>query len=286
MEKTNFLDNFWIENEELAQQISQEGRMGGHLIFTDLVSADPSDWEDINSFSDVLEACRDEYRQTKDYQLDIDEEQESYNQATYLVNRAYDALVDFDNRVDQLIDLLKQSLDGYVMDDEEITESLKEGFAIIRTIEDAQREVDEQIEKFGRIGGGLYDDLDDAGFYVDNDNKVQYKVKPENESLKEDLSKEDKSEYGLTTMINSLIKDELEAIDGYNSAIVTLETEGVSDYTQVLLDIISEENKHIGQLQTILGNLNPKTTQDIEEGQQEGQEQIKEETVNTDNTVL
>ena len=284
-----------MENEELAQQISQEGRMGGHLIFTDLVSADPSDWEEINSFSDVLESCRDEYRQTKDYQLDIDEEQESYNQATYLVNRAYDALIDFDNRVDQLIDLLKQSLDGYVMDDEEITESLKEErFRLIRTIEDAQQEVDDDLEKFGRIGGGLYDDLDDAGFYIDeyvdeNGNvqyKVKYKVRPENESLKEDLSKEDKSEYGLTTMINSLIKDELEAIDGYNSAIVTLETEGVSDYTQVLLDIISEENKHIGQLQTILGNLNPKTTQDIEEGQQEGQEQIQEEPINTDNNVL
>lgn len=357
-------------------------------------------------------------------------------------------------------------------------ENLNERFRLIRTIEDAQQEVDDDLEKFGRIGGGLYDDLDDAGFYVDENNKVQYKVKPvkedlntfdydklqkelevipnvtkvdfdkdlvydtkelvvlvnwhsdsdtaqwfrdkvavktkaievfknnglklsdpvedngdyyyfvlreitpkaeslkesieddnvfileigiannnglfdkkrklfkseeeakkvfdtkaemlineviknndlnkdeetsykeevENsttnydafnhiwylsdpdnewyifidriydneldESLKEELSPEKEKEYGLTTLINSLIKDELEAIDGYNSAIVTLEAENKGEFTDVIRDIISEENTHIGQLQAILKELNPSTTADIDEGQKEGQEQI------------
>ena len=398
--------------------------------------------------------------------------------------------------------------------------SLTEGFAIIRTIEDAQREVDEQIEKFGRIGGGLYDDLDDAGFYVDENNKVQYKVKPENESfrenkigiassddhgiqipnlinkkirlkngdiatvsevdpksniviyklkdgsqsfmhvfdlvecelveslkedlntfdydklqkeleaipnvtkvdfdkdliydtkelivlvnwhsdsdtaqwfrdkvavktkaievfknnglklsdpvedngdyyyfvlreitpkaeslkeehseekeikldrksalevfedlednpdwynnhynaefklndneliikaeedklkeiikdyhledynikieenLKEELAPEQEKEYGLGTFVNDLIKSEFDAINDYNSAIVTFEAEGKGEFTDIIRDIISEEHKHVGQLQTILKELNPSTVADIDEGQQEGQEQI------------
>ena len=95
-----------------------------------------------------------------------------------------------------------------------------------------------------------------------------------NKSLKEELSPEKEKEYGLTTMINSLIKDEIEAIDGYNSAIVTLEAENKGEFTDVIRDIISEENKHIGQLQAILKELNPSTTANIDEGQKEGQEQI------------
>lgn len=113
-----------------------------------------------------------------------------------------------------------------------------------------------------------------------------------NKSLKEDLSPEQEKEYGLTTMINSLIKDELEAIDGYNSAIVTLEAENKGEFTDVIRDIISEENTHIGQLQAILKELNPSTTADIDDGQKEGQEQIdqaagvtKDDTEETTTTI-
>lgn len=94
------------------------------------------------------------------------------------------------------------------------------------------------------------------------------------ESLKEDLSQEQQKDFGLGTLVNDLIRDELEAVDGYNSAIVTFETEGKGEFTDVFRDIIAEENKHIGQLQAILGEINPTTTTDIEQGQQEGQRQI------------
>lgn len=46
-----------------------------------------------------------------------------------------------------------------------------------------QSEVDFQLVKFGRIGGRLYDELDEAGYYLDENNKVQSKVKESNESL-------------------------------------------------------------------------------------------------------
>lgn len=466
------LDNFWTENAELSDKIYQAGRMGGHLILDD-EDVMPGDWEDFETFNDVLEAERDEYRVYSDDELEDWEEEEAKEEAERKVNETYEKLKDFDNRVDQLIDLLKQTLDGYVdldelngndfqesykvvdkdgkkvaqgggfetkkeaemfaaqygekdlkvvkesFNDEKIVrerteEELKEYIEhlskaikeytdkgdleeaewyqkqldwakeqlakkeieseenvqesldknsskwfyvtikrgpiskeekektysllikaedenkakeIIKTgmfvltdvtnydildcheatqeeldsdtvrinltlnesaslneselsllnkpsIEDVQKIVDSYINKFGRVGAGLLDDLDAAGYYLDENDKVQLKVKPKNETLKEELDEETQVECGLTTMINSLIKDELEAIDAYNSAIVTLEVENKSEFTNVVRDIISEENKHIGQLQAILKELNPQTTADIDEGQQEGQEQI------------
>lgn len=39
-----------------------------------------------------------------------------------------------------------------------------------------QHQVDYQLEHFGRVGGGLIQDLDEAGFYLDADNKVVKKL--------------------------------------------------------------------------------------------------------------
>lgn len=47
-------------------------------------------------------------------------------------------------------------------------------------IEGMQSIIDNQLQKYGRIGGGMYDDLDQAGFYLDANNKVQRKVPLEN----------------------------------------------------------------------------------------------------------
>ena len=64
------------------------------------------------------------------------------------------------------------------------------------TIEQAQEIVDQHIKKYGRVGGGLLDDLDSAGFYLDADNKVKSKTN-EFEGLKESFSK---TAYDLNTM--------------------------------------------------------------------------------------
>ena len=36
-----------------------------------------------------------------------------------------------------------------------------------------QSRVNMQLKYFGRVGGGLYDELDDSGFYLDRNNKVK-----------------------------------------------------------------------------------------------------------------
>ena len=102
------------------------------------------------------------------------------------------------------------------------------------------------------------------------------------ESLKEDItepaqettSTESQKESGLTAIVNSLINDENEAIDGYNSAIVNFEVEGRGDLTEVFRSILAEEQVHIGELQTVLNKINPETVSNIEDGQQEAQETL------------
>ena len=106
----------------------------------------------------------------------------------------------------------------------------------------------------------------------------------DNENLKEDLSQEEKSEYGLNTLINSLITDEYEAIDGYNSAIVTLEAEGKSEFTDVIRDIIKDEQNHIGNLQILLKEIQPDVLDNFENGQKEAEEKLDiTENTDTDN---
>lgn len=97
------------------------------------------------------------------------------------------------------------------------------------------------------------------------------------EDLKEDLSQEEQQEYGLNTLINSLIKDEYDAIDSYNSAIVTLEAENQGEYTDVIRSIIEDERHHIGNLQEIMNRITPGTEQEFEKGKEEAIDTLEEE---------
>ena len=93
-------------------------------------------------------------------------------------------------------------------------------------------------------------------------------------------------DIGITDMLNALIKDELEAIDGYNSAISTFRSEidnntEISDADKakvykaiaVLADISAEEHLHIGQLQEAQKLFNSQVNL-IAQGEAEAQEQL------------
>ena len=55
-------------------------------------------------------------------------------------------------------------------------------------------------------------------------------------------------------MLLNLIKDEWEAIDGYNTAIATLRVEdaGYNEILPILKDIVNEEMIHVGQLESVM----------------------------------
>ena len=99
-------------------------------------------------------------------------------------------------------------------------ESLKEGY--LDYIKDPvywQHQVDYQLEHFGRVGGGLIQDLDDNGFYLNADNKVTKKIQ-------EDTVKNSKIKW---TFIKS---KEVEDSDGFLTDYTWYEG---SDGTQVMV---------------------------------------------------
>ena len=81
---------------------------------------------------------------------------------------------------------------------------------------------------------------------------------------------------GFASMINSLIIDEYEAIEGYNSAMVMAQGENRDDIISVLADIQKEEHTHIGQLQELLKLFDP-NADSSEAGQKEAETQLSEE---------
>lgn len=107
------------------------------------------------------------------------------------------------------------------------------------------------------------------------DNDERFRLIGEN--LKEDLSQEEQKEYGVNTLINELVKSEYDAIDEYNSAIVTLESENLGEYTDVIRSIIEDERHHIGNLQEIMNRITPGTEQEFEKGKEEAIKTLAEE---------
>ena len=83
-------------------------------------------------------------------------------------------------------------------------------------------------------------------------------------------------DYGMATILNSLITDEYEAIEGYNSAIVTAQQEGLTDVVKILTDIQAEEQLHVGQLQRAMELFDPNARK-VEQGVQEAEEQLSDD---------
>ena len=81
-------------------------------------------------------------------------------------------------------------------------------------------------------------------------------------------------EFGAATIINSLIQDESQAIQGYNDAVATFSTMGMDDnIINIFKDIANEENIHVGQLQKALEAVSP-NADSIKAGEKEGAEQL------------
>ena len=75
----------------------------------------------------------------------------------------------------------------------------------------------------------------------------------------------------LSGMLINALKDELSTIQMYNVVITNLTTH--VEMKDVILDIISEENKHVGQLQKLLSLISP-NTEEIQNGIVEASEQL------------
>ena len=104
------------------------------------------------------------------------------------------------------------------------------------------------------------------------------------ESLKEDLKQETPqtaNDTGLANMLIHAINGEWETISEYNDILTVIRNNNQVDMIPVIEDILSEENKHVGQLQKILETISGNVS-DISEGEQEASEQMSDETVDDD----
>ena len=101
---------------------------------------------------------------------------------------------------------------------------------------------------------------------------------------------------GVANMLNALIRDEWEAIDGYNSTISSYramidneypEADKSIDYSaliKILEDISAEENNHVGMLQKALSLVSPNVSE-IKDGEKEAENTIENpESVQIDTT--
>lgn len=95
--------------------------------------------------------------------------------------------------------------------------------------------------------------------------------------LKEEWVDEDVCRAGIAQDLNYLIKDELEAVEGYNSVLATWkDADKFPEVIAVLKDIVDEEMLHIGQLQRALELVSP-NAKNIQAGAKEAEEQIVDE---------
>ena len=120
------------------------------------------------------------------------------------------------------------------------------------------REVAPMTEDFGDEHLGKAEDIDDD-FPIDLDETPDA---PEGEDV------------GISDMLNNLVIDELDAVNGYNSAIATIkdlpDVDGADDAVNVLSDIANEENMHIGEIQQLLKLFSDQAVS-IEDGKKEAQ---------------
>lgn len=106
----------------------------------------------------------------------------------------------------------------------------------------------------------------------------------EDDELEEDLENSEGKEIpsaptedntGIANLVNALIKDEWDAIDGYQSAIATLRSLSGNNEDAILVfqEIANDEYSHIGNLQKILDKFAPQVST-IADGAEEAEETI------------
>lgn len=95
-------------------------------------------------------------------------------------------------------------------------------------------------------------------------------------TIKEEVEQEipKVKDFTASAIINNLIQDEWQAIQGYNDAIATFVAQKIDEDTiNIFRDILTEENVHIGQLQKALEMFSP-SAEEIKSGEEEGAEQL------------
>lgn len=164
--------------------------------------------------------------------------------------------------------------------------NLAMGFAkgnshILNQVSNGEKTIEQVIEEVSAQSNFLTPEMWDTvircAMFCDRDKSVNESFEDEHLGTAESTP-EPGPEAGIASLINKLIVDEWEAIQGYNDAIVAAETEGYSDIANVLRDIANEENLHVGQLEQVMQQLSP-NAESINQGEIEAEGQLEPSTI-------
>ncbi len=176
--ESGFLEMFWDANKELARDIYQEGRQGGHLVLDVDYGEAPLEYDPFNfRVDDVDEAfelwCNNEYGLYSHEYAYTDEEMAKLKQEFVdWFNSAYDTVVDFDDRAEKLVDLFKQNLDNFIEREKAPSEDLTETmFSEVENIEEPE------LDKLNE-----YDEIDES-YFDESGEPINYTVEDEHGSI-------------------------------------------------------------------------------------------------------
>lgn len=188
--------------------------------------------------------------------------------------------------------------DGWLDWEADSYDTAKEWFDNYNGYDEDEDDIDFEEVDFDDDFEGVYDESclkeeQDTSIDFENDGFVdEISIDPSNtiggegndlETVNTEVEQSDES-LGVSNLISSLIKDEYEAIEGYNGAISTLRSvgcENLEEFTKIFQDIIAEENKHIGQLQEMTKHISPLAV-NIDVGEQEAHNEIYQQEAPSD----
>ena len=232
-----------------------------------------------NTNTDIIGAKEMSASEVKDYtnrgmslieSVDVDKE----DKGRLLIIDYKDGKMDLERLHKELLDLfsgdVKKAFTFFVENEdvklkEDCKEPIKEDIEI--EIEDSDGDVDSVIVPSDEI-----------------ETSIESEEKEEKEEEVIPDGPETYQDFDIANSLNALIRDEWEAIEGYNNASNLLKTMkeydtelkiDVDGIIKILADIANEENLHVGQLQKALEMVSP-NAESIKDGAKEAEEQIEE----------
>ena len=232
-----------------------------------------------NTNTDIIGAKEMSASEVKDYtnrgmslieSVDVDKE----DKGRLLIIDYKDGKMDLEKLHKELLDLfsgdVKKAFTFFVENEnvklkEDYKEPIKEDIEI--EVEDSDGDVDSVIVPSDEI---------EASIESEEKEEKEEEVIPDGPETYQD--------FDIANSLNALIRDEWEAIEGYNNASNLLKTMkeydtelkiDVDGIIKILADIANEENLHVGQLQKALEMVSP-NAESIKDGAKEAEEQIEE----------
>lgn len=233
-----------------------------------------------NTNTDIIGAKEMSASEVKDYtnrgmslieSVDVDKE----DKGRLLIIDYKDGKMDLERLHKELLDLfsgdVKKAFTFFVENEdvklkEDCKEPIKEDIEI--EVEDSDGDVDSVIVPSDEIEASIESE--------EKEEKEEEEVIPDGPKTYQD--------FDIANSLNALIRDEWEAIEGYNNASNLLKTMkeydtelkvDVDGIIKILADIANEENLHVGQLQKALEMVSP-NAESIKDGAKEAEEQIEE----------